>query len=67
MKYTDGKYACLIRHADRDPFPEGSLGNEVLLNAQGIQKARQLGAHLKEKKINAIYTSPVERCLQTAV
>lgn len=63
---TKNKKALLIRHADRDAIPEGSFGNEVLLNETGKQNAQSFGEKLKESKIRKVYTSPVERCVQTA-
>ncbi|WP_298393689.1 histidine phosphatase family protein [Flavobacterium sp.] len=60
------KTALLIRHGDRDAIPAGSFGNEVLLNEKGKQNAQSFGEKLKTSKITKIYTSPVERCVQTA-
>lgn len=60
------KISLLIRHADRDEIPQGSFGNEVLLNEKGKQNAYSFGEKLIEKKINKILTSPVARCVQTA-
>lgn len=63
---TSNKISLLIRHADRDEIPKGSFGNEVLLNEKGKQNAEIFGRNLSETKINKIFTSPVERCIQTA-
>ncbi len=63
---ADSKLALIIRHADRDKIPTGSFGNEVLLNAIGINNSIRFGKELMHHKINCIYTSPVERCVQTA-
>jgi hypothetical protein len=60
------KLAVLIRHADRDKIPEGEFGNEVLLNENGVKNSIQFGEKIKNHRINAIYSSPVERCIQTA-
>lgn len=60
------KIALLLRHADRDAIPDGEFGNEVLLNDKGIKHAVEYGKELKNIKINKIYTSPIERCVQTA-
>ncbi|NJN78882.1 MAG: histidine phosphatase family protein [Saprospiraceae bacterium] len=60
------KISLLLRHADRDDIPQGSFGNEILLNEKGKQNAQSLGKNLSESKINRIFTSPVERCVQTA-
>lgn len=56
----------MLRHADRDEIPQGSFGNEILLNEQGKQNAESYGENLAKRKINRIFTSPVERCVQTA-
>ena len=63
---TNEKIALLLRHAERDEIPKGSFGNEVLLNEQGKQNAHRFGESLAEMKVNKIYTSPIERCIQTA-
>lgn len=63
---TNDKIALLLRHADRDDIPEGSFGNEIVLNDKGKRRAELFGESFAEMKINRIYTSPVERCVQTA-
>jgi len=63
---ANSKVAMIIRHADRDKIPDGSFGNEILLNKKGIDNSILLGGSLKEHKINRIFTSPVPRCVQTA-
>jgi phosphohistidine phosphatase SixA len=60
------KISLLLRHADRDDIPQGSFGNEILLNEKGKQNAQSFGEILSERKINRIFTSPVGRCVQTA-
>ena len=60
------KISLLLRHADRDDIPQGSFGNEILLNEKGKQNAQIFGESLSDRKINRIFTSPVERCVQTA-
>jgi broad specificity phosphatase PhoE len=60
------KISLLLRHADRDDIPQGSFGNEILLNEKGKQNAQSFGEKLTERKINRILTSPVGRCVQTA-
>ena len=65
--YSDEhRLSLLIRHGDRDAIPEGSFGNEVLLNEKGKQNAKSFGESLSERKLNKIFTSPVGRCIQTA-
>lgn len=63
---TKNKKALLIRHADRDAIPEGSFGNEVLLNQLGQKNAFNYGEKLKNTSITKIYSSPVPRCMETA-
>ncbi len=63
---TSNKIALLIRHADRDDIPEGSFGNDVLLNQIGQENAFNYGEKLKNQQITKIYSSPVPRCVQTA-
>lgn len=58
--------ALLLRHADRDSIPEGSFGNEIQLNETGKLNAYEYGVSLQKEKVNKIFTSPVERCVQTA-
>ena len=60
------KIALLLRHADREDIPQGSFGNEILLNEKGKQNAQSFGEKLAEIKVNRIFTSPVGRCVQTA-
>jgi broad specificity phosphatase PhoE len=65
--YSDEhRLSLLIRHADRDQIPEGSFGNEVLLNEMGIYNSLKFGESLAELKVNRIFTSPVGRCVQTS-
>lgn len=63
---TNEKISLLLRHSDRDKIPEGSFGNEVLLNEKGIKNALKFGESLSERKVSKILTSPIERCVQTA-
>ncbi|MCC7222483.1 MAG: histidine phosphatase family protein [Chitinophagales bacterium] len=63
---TNEKISLLIRHSDRDDIPQGSFGNEILLNEKGRQNAQSFGENLSGSKINRIFTSPVGRCIQTA-
>lgn len=65
--YSDEhRLSLLIRHADRDQIPEGSFGNEVLLNEKGKQNSLKFGESLSKLQVNRIFTSPVGRCVQTA-
>jgi broad specificity phosphatase PhoE len=60
------KLSLLIRHGDRDKIPQGSFGNEVMLNEKGVQRSLKFGEEFAELKVNRILTSPIERCVQTA-
>ena len=65
-KINTNKIGLMLRHADRDKIPQGSFGNEVLLNEKGIQRSIEFGNHLSNIPIARIYTSPVQRCIQTS-
>lgn len=59
----------LIRHAVNDWVKTGKLAGRlkgVHLNEMGNTQAQALGGRLAEVKLHAIYTSPLERCQETA-
>jgi len=59
----------LIRHAVNDWVKTGKLAGwtpEVHLNDQGKAQAQALGQRLAEAKLHALYSSPLERTLETA-
>lgn len=58
----------LIRHATTDAVGHHLSGRTpgVKLNAVGHQQAQKLAARLAELPISAVYSSPLERALQTA-
>jgi len=59
----------LVRHAVNDFVKTGRLAGwtpEVHLNEEGQQQAEALGLRVKEMPIKAIYSSPLERCMETA-
>ncbi len=58
----------LIRHGVNDLVGKKLAGRApgVHLNEQGQQQAEALVSILKETRINAIYTSPLERAMETA-
>jgi len=58
-------WSLLVRHAEREPFPPGSFGNEVSLTAHGRQQALALGAHLRGR-VRGTTSSPLPRCMETA-
>ncbi len=59
----------LIRHASNDFIKEGRLAGwtpEVHLNAQGQREADSLARRLAQVPLEAIYSSPLERAVETA-
>jgi probable phosphoglycerate mutase len=58
----------LIRHAYCDPVGQAIAGREagVHLNARGRDEARRLGDRLSGLAISGVYSSPLERALETA-
>jgi probable phosphoglycerate mutase len=59
----------LIRHGENDYVVQGRLPGRlpgVQLNAHGRQQAAALAQALKDAPFQAIYTSPLERCQETA-
>ena len=63
---NDSNFAIIIRHADRNQIPNGHFGNDVLLNEIGIANSILFGKKLVGRKIARIFTSPIQRCVQTA-
>lgn len=59
----------LIRHAENEWVRTGKLAGRtpgVHLNDAGKQQAEALGKRLADKKLAAIYSSPLERTVETA-
>lgn len=59
----------LIRHGENDYLKKGILiGSRISthLNAHGLKQAEDLAKALKEYPIKAIYSSPLERAVETA-
>lgn len=61
------RIAAIIRHAEREDIPVGEFGNEVQLTGRGINTSVQFGQRFQGIKIHSVYSSPVLRCVQTAV
>lgn len=62
-------YLLLIRHGENDWVGTHRLAGRtpgVNLNDRGREQTAKLVELLKEQPINAIYSSPLERCIQTA-
>jgi probable phosphoglycerate mutase len=59
----------LIRHGETDFVKKGKMAGRtpgVHLNDKGIREAEDLASNLKEAPIKLIYSSPMERTLETA-
>jgi len=59
----------LIRHGENDYVKTNRLAGRlpgVHLNEKGQKQAQALAEHLKEAPIKAVYSSPLERALETA-
>lgn len=59
----------LVRHAQNDWVRTGKLAGRtpgVHLNDEGKRQAEALGGRFADKKIAAIYSSPLERAVETA-
>ena len=59
----------LIRHAATDFVKDGKLAGrlpEVHLNGEGRQQAERMAARMARVKLDAIYSSPLERAVETA-
>jgi broad specificity phosphatase PhoE len=58
----------LIRHGETDWNKEGRLQgqSDILLNALGLEQARQTAARLIDASLSAIYASDLRRAVQTA-
>jgi len=62
-------YLLLIRHGENDWVGTNRLAGRTIgvhLNDKGREQSAQLAELLKNQPIGAVYSSPLERCLQTA-
>ena len=59
----------LIRHGENEYVAKGRLAGRLVgvhLNDKGQQQAQAVAQALAEAPISAVYSSPLERCMQTA-
>ena len=59
----------LVRHGENDYVKEGRLAGRlpgVHLNKRGIQQADEVAKKLQTAKISAVFSSPLERTMETA-
>lgn len=62
-------YVLLIRHGENDWVGTDRLAGRtpgVHLNEKGRSQSERLAEHLKVQTVSAIYSSPLERCMETA-
>lgn len=62
-------FALLIRHAENDWVSKNRLAGwtpEVHLNEAGKKQAEELSGRLSHLPLKAVYSSPLERCMETA-
>jgi ribosomal protein L12E/L44/L45/RPP1/RPP2 len=66
---TAQQAVILVRHAEKETDPaklKGVADRDVPLNEAGIERAKALAEHLKDAKIDAVYTSFAKRTQETA-
>lgn len=59
----------LIRHAENDYVRSGKLAGwlpDIHLNEEGVRQANLLGTRLASMKLDGLYSSPLERAIETA-
>jgi probable phosphoglycerate mutase len=62
-------YVLLIRHGENEYVTTHKLAGRtpgVRLNERGCHQAQALVGYLQQQPVDAVYSSPLERCLETA-
>lgn len=62
-------YILLVRHAENEYVAQGKLAGRtagVHLNETGRRQAAALAYRLADVRLDAVYSSPLERCMETA-
>ena len=63
--HSEYPVALLLRHAIREEFAAGDMGNNIPITEDGKNLAFELGRFLGER-LRALHSSPLLRCVQTA-
>jgi alpha-ribazole phosphatase len=58
---------CILRHSDTDLNAAAIVTGEldIGINAQGRERARALGKHIRRERWSRVYSSPLRRCIET--
>jgi probable phosphoglycerate mutase len=70
LKHSSAAELFIVRHADAIPEADeiipGGIYDDLPLSSIGREQARALAERLGNTGFNAIYSSPLKRCLETA-
>lgn len=58
--------ALLLRHAEREAIPDGTVGNDVAITRAGKDQTLALGLAFS-RHLGSLHSSPILRCIQTAI
>ncbi len=61
------KIAVMMRHGEREIIPSGQFGSDLMLTKRGIRTVIDFGEKISKYNIAKILTSPIPRCVQTAI
>ena len=65
--FEQGCHIILLRHSHRHEIPTGSFGDEAVLTDEGRKAAENLGKKLGKVQWGEVHSSPLVRCLETAL
>jgi 2,3-bisphosphoglycerate-dependent phosphoglycerate mutase len=70
LRHSSAAELFIVRHADAIPEADeiipGGIYDDLPLSSIGREQARALAGRLGSTSFNAIYSSPLKRCLETA-
>jgi 2,3-bisphosphoglycerate-dependent phosphoglycerate mutase len=70
LKHSSAAELFIVRHADAipevDEIISSGIYDDLPLSGVGREQARALAERLRDMSFNAIYSSPLKRCLETA-